>query len=195
MRDEVSLGVDDLDVLAPIATPEPQLDGFEAFGDASADMVLFCLVLEHMEALAPPLREARRVLRRLAEPGAILAIAGVNAAMIFFGLLMESMNPDRDRVNWTPFWFGCVAGIVPWVIIGYQFLGADSRSPDGAPGFVYGIVISLFVLFNSFAVNMALQYRRIGPWRDYLFGERGYIVLSLVAKSALAWQVFANTLI
>lgn len=131
----------------------------------------------------------------VSDVGAILAIAGVNAAMIFFGLLMESMNPDRDRVSWTPFWFGCVAGIVPWIIIGYQFLGADSRSPDGAPGFVYGIVISLFVLFNSFAVNMALQYRRIGPWRDYLFGERGYIVLSLVAKSALAWQVFANTLI
>lgn len=127
--------------------------------------------------------------------GAIIAIAGVNAAMIFFGMVMEQMNPDRERVNWTPFWFGCVAGAVPWVIIAYQFLGADSRSPTGAPGFVYGIVISLFVLFNSFAVNMALQYRRAGRWRDYLYGERVYIILSLVAKTALAWQVFANTLV
>jgi heliorhodopsin len=39
-----------------------------------------------------------------------------------------------------------------------------------------------------------LQYRRVGPWRDYLYGERGYIVLSLTAKSALAWQVFGGTL-
>jgi len=31
-------------------------------------------------------------------------------------------------------------------------------------------------------------------WRDYLYGERAYIILSLVAKSALAWQVFAGTL-
>jgi hypothetical protein len=41
---------------------------------------------------------------------------------------------------------------------------------------------------------MVLQYRRVGPWRDYLFGETAYMVLSLVAKSALAWQVFAGTL-
>jgi hypothetical protein len=41
---------------------------------------------------------------------------------------------------------------------------------------------------------MYLQYRRVGPWRDYLFGEKGYMILSLVAKSALAWQVFGGTL-
>lgn len=41
---------------------------------------------------------------------------------------------------------------------------------------------------------MVLQYRQVGPWRDYLFGEKAYIVLSLTAKSALAWQVFAGTL-
>jgi hypothetical protein len=34
----------------------------------------------------------------------------------------------------------------------------------------------------------------VGRWRSYLFGERTYFVLSLVAKSALAWQVFAGTL-
>jgi hypothetical protein len=42
--------------------------------------------------------------------------------------------------------------------------------------------------------TMWLQYRRVGRWRSYLFGERAYFVLSLVAKSALAWQVFAGTL-
>ena len=41
---------------------------------------------------------------------------------------------------------------------------------------------------------MVLQYKKIGPWRDYLFGEKMYVVLSLVAKSALAWQIFAGTL-
>ena len=45
------------------------------------------------------------------------------------------------------------------------------------------------------ALNQYLQYRRVGPWRDYLFGERVYIALSLTAKSLLAWQVFANTLV
>ena len=62
------------------------------------------------------------------------------------------------------------------------------------PDFVYGIVISLFLFFNSFAINMWLQYRKVGRWKDYLFGERMYIVLSLVAKSLLAWQIFFGTL-
>jgi hypothetical protein len=39
-----------------------------------------------------------------------------------------------------------------------------------------------------------LQYKRIGGWADYLFGERVYLILSLTAKSALAWQIFINTL-
>jgi hypothetical protein len=60
---------------------------------------------------------------------------------------------------------------------------------------VYLIFVSLFVFFNSFAANMLLQYRQVGPWRSYLFGESVYILLSLVAKSLLAWQVFANTLV
>jgi hypothetical protein len=60
---------------------------------------------------------------------------------------------------------------------------------------VYGIFVSLFVLFNCFAVTQWLQYRAKGRWADYLHGERTYIVLSLVAKSLLAWQIFANVLI
>ncbi len=129
----------------------------------------------------------------VSDVGAVIAIFGVNAAMIFFGMVMEIMNRGKTSVNWTPYLFGCVAGITPWIIIAYQFIGAANRSA-GPPGFVYGIVISLFVLFNSFSINMVLQYRKVGPWRDYLFGEKAYILLSLTAKSLLAWQIFANTL-
>ena len=129
--------------------------------------------------------------------GALVAIFGANAAMIFFGLVMELVNRPGRAVNWTPFLLGCVVGAVPWLIIAYQFIGAVDRSPagEGPPAFVYGIVVSLFVLFNSFAVNMVLQYKRVGRWRSYLFGESAYLVLSLTAKTALAWQVFANTLV
>jgi len=37
---------------------------------------------------------------------------------------------------------------------------------------------------------MVLQYRKVGRWRDYLYGERAYMLFSLIAKSLLAWQVF-----
>ncbi len=81
---------------------------------------------------------------------------------------------------------------VPWLLIGiYIWSPSNDASP---PGFVYAIFVSLFVCFNSFALNMVLQYKRVGPWRDYLVGEGAYIVLSLTAKTALAWQVFGGTL-
>ena len=135
------------------------------------------------------------MLTGIADYVALLALFGVNAAMILFGWLMELFNPpDRARTRWLPFVLGCVAGAVPWVAMGLQ-IGISVGRGDGPPGFVYGIFVSLFVLFNSFAVNQALQYGRVGRWRDYRVGEAWYLVLSLVAKSLLAWQVFANALV
>jgi len=128
---------------------------------------------------------------------ALIAIAGVNACMIFFGLVHERINrANSGRVNWMPYLYGCFAGAVPWAIIALQLASSEDRAADGGPPtFVYGIVASLFLLFNTFSVNMVLQYKRVGPWRSYLFGERAYILLSLIAKTALAWQVFANVLV
>ena len=124
---------------------------------------------------------------------ALFAIFGVNASMIFFGLVMERANLGRKEVNWSPFVFGCVAGAVPWIAIVIQLALAQSEG-DGVPGFVYGIFVSLFILFNGFAVNMWLGYRANGRWKDPLFVEKSYIVLSLVAKTVLAWQVYQGAL-
>lgn len=124
---------------------------------------------------------------------AVIAIFAVNAAMIWFGLLMERVNQDKERPDWWPFIFGAMAGAVPWIAITIAIV-VSSTEGDGVPGFVYGIFVSLFVLFNCFAVNQVLQYRKRGRFADYLYGEKVYIVLSLVAKTALAWQVFAGTL-
>jgi hypothetical protein len=124
---------------------------------------------------------------------ALIALFAVNAAMILFGWLMEMFNPPDRQVSWWPFGFGCVVGIVPWIAIGLALFNSQSET-GGVPGFVYGIFVSLFLLFNCFALNQWLQYRRKGRFADYLYGERVYILLSLVAKSALAWQVFAGTL-
>jgi hypothetical protein len=122
---------------------------------------------------------------------ALGAIFGVNAAMILFGLLMEHYE-SPGRPNWLSFIFGSLAGAVPWIVIAvYLWAPGDHAS---APGFVYAIFGSLFVFFNVFAVNMVLQYKKVGKWRDYLYGETVYVFLSLTAKSLLAWQVFAGTL-
>lgn len=122
---------------------------------------------------------------------ALLALFGANAGMILFGWLMETTNPVRPAQDWSPFAFGCIIGAVPWVGILIYLIGAGSD----VPGFVYGIFVSLFILFNCFAINQLLQYRARGRWANYLFGERVYLILSLVAKTLLAWQIFANVLV
>jgi len=127
----------------------------------------------------------------ISDIAALLAIFGINACMILFGALQEKYEKP-GKPGWLPFWFGSFAGIIPWItIVIYVWAPGVQASP---PGFVYGIIASLFVFFNCFAVNMVLQYKKIGPWRDYLFGEKVYIILSLTAKALLAWQVFAPVL-
>jgi hypothetical protein len=126
--------------------------------------------------------------------GALILMFGINAMMNFFGLMMELHNQTTTKTNWTAFVFGCLAGIVPWIVIALYFLGSTSSSEAKPPTFVYFIIPTLFIFFNIFALNMVLQYKRVGRWSNYLFGERVYIILSLTAKSALAWMIFVGTL-
>ena len=134
------------------------------------------------------------MLTGITDLGILVSLFIVNASMIFFGWLMELYNQKTKKVVWTPFIFGCIAGIAPWLTIFIRLLTAFFNSPVDVPGFVIGIFVSLFIFFNIFAINQLLQYKKVGAWQDYLYGEKVYIILSLVAKSALAWQVFSGTL-
>lgn len=119
----------------------------------------------------------------------LILIFIVNATMNLFGLVMEQLNVGRDKkkVIWGPFIWGSIAGIAPWIAIFLYMFGTGNF--DMVPWFVWAILITYFVAFNTFPVNMILQYKKIGKWADYLYGERVYIILSLVAKSILAWLV------
>lgn len=126
--------------------------------------------------------------------GAVILIFALNATMNLFGIMMEYHNQYTEKTNWTSFIFGSLAGIVPWVVILFYFLSAVNSAGAKPPAFVYAIIPTIFVFFNIFAVNMVLQYKKVGPWKDYLFGEKVYIVLSLAAKTTLAWMIFTGTL-
>jgi hypothetical protein len=122
----------------------------------------------------------------------LITLFSINACMNLFGLVMEAYNQNREKVAWSPYIFGTFAGLIPWVGIAIYLAGAGQYGD--VPSFVYLIFLTIAVTFFSFAFNMILQYRAKGRWADYLFGEKVYMILSLVAKTALAWQVFAGTL-
>jgi hypothetical protein len=115
----------------------------------------------------------------------------LNFMMNMFGLLMESNNPSNENkkeIKWTAYILGCISGIIPWIVITGYFLGANGTPPN----FVYAIYIVEFVLFNCFAIVMLAYYKRWGKFKDYMYGERIYQLLSLIAKTLLAWIVFGG---
>lgn len=130
----------------------------------------------------------------------LVLIMSINACMNLFGYMMELHNQTTVKKDWTAFWFGCFAGAVPWACI-FSYLG-NSGNLSEIPGFVWGILIAYFIMFNLFPINMILQYKGINRWGDkywgfpmggYYFGELVYQVLSLVAKTLLVWLVFGGT--
>jgi hypothetical protein len=130
----------------------------------------------------------------LIELPSVVFVFTLNWIMNMMGLEMERYNQISDKTSWFPFNIGVVAGIVPWIIGGLYFWASTNNIADSIPWYAQlGFVIT-FLFFNSFAVNMWLQYKKIGPWKNYVYGEKGYIWLSLIAKSALAWVIVLGTL-
>lgn len=130
---------------------------------------------------------------------ALIGVAFANISMILFGWLSEIMNPpEREKTNWTAFWFGCIAGLGAWaalygsLAINLTQLGVDWSA---IPNFVWVILATQFALFNVFAINHALQFIPGFYSEGYLRGEKNYIWLSLISKSLLAWSLYINTLI
>jgi Heliorhodopsin len=118
-------------------------------------------------------------------------------------LITTDLDEANYKVNWSSFIYGCFAGILPWIVMAIYFFTSLDRlgDVDGLPqnvkdvlNTVRWIFPTLFVFFNLFAINMFLQYAKVGPWKKYIFGEKVYILLSLTAKSFLAWFIWGGTL-
>src|SRR3990167_10827804 len=122
--------------------------------------------------------------------GTLILFFGLILIMNLLGLAMEIYNQKVRKVNWLSYKIGCLAGLLPWAVVAIYLWHANLYGSGNIPTFVYFIYGSLFVFFSCFAINMYLQYKKYGKWADYLYGERVYMILSLVAKSLLAWQVF-----
>jgi len=119
----------------------------------------------------------------------LLLIAGLTALAGLLGLLLEVVKP----ANWLNYWFGLGAAVLPWVVLVIYLWGSHVYGSP-LPAYIYWVFITMLLLFASIIINNGFQRQKIGHWEDYIFGERMFIILSLLAQSALAWQIFAGTL-
>lgn len=138
------------------------------------------------------------VLSGIYDLSSLIMIFALTAIMNMMGLVMELWGQDRNGLKkptkWLAYQIGSMAGAIPWVVFMIYVFSSGRYGGGDIPTFVYWIYISIFLFFNCFAFNMYFQYKRVGKWSNYLYGEKVYIWLSLIAKTILAWQVFVGTL-
>ena len=96
----------------------------------------------------------------VADITAIISIFGVNASMILFGWLQEKYeNPGSG--GWLPYIFGCITGIIPWLALCFYVFGIGGAGETKAPAFVYVVVLTIFLFFNSFALVQFCNTKRL----------------------------------
>src|SRR3989344_2605610 len=86
-----------------------------------------------------------------------------------------------------------VAGAGVWVAIAIYLKSAVIYG-TGLSHYVYWIDGVIFTITLGLALNTLKVFRPNGKWADYLYGERIFMALSFVAKTALAWLIFAGFL-
>jgi hypothetical protein len=155
---------------------------------------------------APTQVTINAILTGMVDVVSLFMLFGLMHTVQWFGLLQEErhvlLSQLRFKGNnnihwwgqWGPFILGCIPYVVAWIAVMIYFFASLDSSEATPPTFVYVIVWILPLTFTTFAVNMGLQYGRVGPWTDYVFGEFMYIVLSLVSKSFLGWTLVGGIL-
>lgn len=118
----------------------------------------------------------------------LMMILGLAGLMGLTTALIEINKPIQLN-----FWLGVVAGALPWLVALIYIWGAHVWGLS-VPGFAYLAAFCLFILFSAIAANFYLQYKRLGHWENYVFGERTYILLIFIAKALIAWLIFFGTL-
>ena len=134
------------------------------------------------------------LLNGVSDLSALLMLFAFNIVMNLLGLAAELYGNAKNNHNCLVYWAGGIAGIVPWIVFAIYLVGANMHGDGALPAFLYWIYATMLAYFVGNAVVVLLRYKKYGKWADYLYGERVYMVVGLLAKTALAWQIFAGIL-
>lgn len=103
-----------------------------------------------------------QMLGGLIELSSIVFIFTLSFIMNLMGFMMEKYNQLTEKTSWLAFNIGVLAGIVPWISGGLNFWVSTNNIADAILVYArFGFLLT-FLFFNSFAINMWLQYKKIG---------------------------------
>ena len=113
-----------------------------------------------------------------------LVAATATAVCMLLGLCIEASDDKSTKI--ALFVVASISAMVPWIVVLFNFI----RQASQIFAFVWAATVGTFVAFALFAVNMlvtGIMFRHL-----HHIGEIIYIMLSLTAKSYLAFVVWGG---
>lgn len=125
----------------------------------------------------------------------LFLLFGLTACTMLFGMVFELENASKrdkpESIGWASFYIAFIPHAFTWLtIFCFFFRGVSISNP---PTFVWTIIVIEFILDLTFAINMLLQWKSgasTGKFKDYVYGEYIFIILSFTSKQLLAWLCF-----
>ncbi len=118
-------------------------------------------------------------------------------AVVFnmFGFLMEIYNEKRKRIIWHSYVIGLIVMLSGWLLMLGTFLVSKfvlDVPVSGSEIWLYAIVSAFLGMFS---LNMMLHYQAVGPWKDYVFDEKSYVLINFIAKTTFALVLYQAFLV
>ena len=119
----------------------------------------------------------------------VLMAVSIQCAATHEAVNAKARSENRPQ-NWRPFFVGWLGHLTGWSFIFSYLFTLTSRG--GASAALWIIVVMQLILDSGFPVLFTMQWLKIGPFEDYVEGEKAFIVLSFVNKTLLAWLSLIN---
>ena len=123
----------------------------------------------------------------------LISLLLANVILQYIGYLIERAKESNagSFILFSLLGIGFGVHVYIWSQILISFYNSLESSGE-VPGFVYSIIIAMFVFFTAFGVLSALW--ALGVVEDFSNVELGYVILSLTSKSFLTWMVYFGVL-
>lgn len=119
-------------------------------------------------------------------------MGGLTVIMAEVSLIAERENKGAKKPVKVTYALSLLAGILPWVLLLASALGTLVYGIERYSWQVYALLFGLVITLVLLWVNEWKQFVGKGPWKEYLFAERNYIVIDMVAKAAFALILIAG---
>jgi hypothetical protein len=117
------------------------------------------------------------------------------SVVVHLACLIAELIAGRDApILKISYLLAVVAGVLPWVAVALTVWGANMYGEAALPRYLYGSYAAVVVTCSAMALVTHATLAKRGRFANYEYAERAYIVLNVLAKSAVAWLIFAGAL-